>query len=342
MALSIRHLASNDNEIWDHLVNSSPQGHVLLLSFFLSAWIENDPEIHLLRLGCFDHQGYLVGGQAFLHKKKVGIIRVQTNLQTWQYIDSPIIAAHAIPGSQLYFDILKTLADRVKKSFLHYKVYCHPSIRDVRPLLECGWRIFPDYAHSWDLRNPEALLADLKGRKRFQQVKKAFQNLDFADERGKAIFDEFIPLYMETARQVGYKLRKSWPRVFRTIAIELLERGIIRFLTCRKKSGELIGVATYILDPLRNTAFGWQLAHIPLRGGEVDFIPALYIHSIKTLSGEVSFIDIGVGVRPSLYFFKDSLGTRSTPEFLAQTPNSKFWKQFRSIIHKVKQSLKPL
>jgi hypothetical protein len=324
--------------MWDQLVNSSPQGSFFLLDKCLSACVDNDPDLYLFRLGYFDNQNNLLGGQALLHKKKAGIVRVQTLTHTWSYLDTPVIAGHITQGSQEYYDIIQALADKVKKSFLYYKVFCHPSIQDVRPLLQNGWSAMPEYAHTWDLHNPEALLNDLKGKKRFRQADSILQSLNFANENGEGIIEEFITLYQKTAQEIGYKLSKSWEHIFRTLVNQMLDNNVIRFFTCRKKSGELVGVATYVIDPVQHSAYGWQLAHIPLQG-EKDFIPALYIYAIKTLSNEVSTIDIAEGIRPALYYFKDSLGTKSTPLFSVETPNADLWKNLLTAARKAKQSI---
>ncbi len=327
MELKVRHISKKENETWDQLVNSSPQGHPFLLSEYLSIWAENDPEIHLLRLGCFDKKNNLIGGQAFLHRKKA-FRRIEVLLQNWSFTNTPFFTQNIIHGSPQYFLAMQALADEVKRSFDYFRIICHPSIQDVRPLLERGWRAAPDYAHVWDVKKAEELLHELKTKKRFRQIEGIFGSFDFADERHPGIIEEFIPFYQETAQDIGYKLRKSWKNIFRATATKMLKENIIRFYTCRDKNGKLAGAATYVLNPAHHNAYGWQLAHTPFThsSGEKDFIPALYFFSIEVLSHEVSSIDIAEGLRPSLYFFKDSLGTKSVTEFVVETPNAWFWK----------------
>jgi hypothetical protein len=265
------------------------------------------------------------------------IVPVQIYLYTWDYINTPLIAAHITQGSQEYFEIMSSLAKKVRKIFLVYEVFCHPSLQDMRPLVEKGWHVEPFYTHIWELQAPEDLLSNLKKKKRFHQADSVFQKLDFANEKGTTIIDEFIPLYQETARQIGYKLRKTWDSSFRALANQMLKRDVIRFFTCRNKNGELLGVATYVLNPRQNTAYGWQLAHVYLQN-ERDFIPALYLYSIKALSSEVTSVDIAEGVRPSLYYYKDSLGTKSVRLYSVETPNAKFWRRLSSVVEKIKLS----
>jgi hypothetical protein len=338
MAIKVRHLTPQENKQWDGLIEGSPQGEIFLLSFFLSAWQENDPRIHLLRLGCFDKENRLVGGQAFLYKKKLGVLPEQILLQTWTHIETPVIAGSIIPGSPHYFEIMGALAEKGKRISFYYKVFCHRTIQDVRPFLKSGWRARPDYAHAWDLHNVETTLQELNTKKRFRNTKKVFQDLQFTCAKNEEIIDEFVPFYLMTAKSIGYVLRESFEQIFRVMAIEMLRRDILRFITCRKKTGELVAIATYTINPAKKTAYGWQLAHVPLQR-EMDIIPALYLYSIKVLSEEVNFIDIAEGLHSSLYLYKDSLGTKSTRHFVLETPHASTWLKIVGIIRRGKQKM---
>lgn len=337
-AFRIRKINLKENGIWDDLIKSSPQGNTFLLSYFLLAWEDNDSEIHLHRVGCFDSQNNLVGGQAFLHKKKAGFFNAQALLQTWSHIETPVVAHEVTQGSEVYFGIMTALANEASRMFLYYKVFCHPSIWDIRPFLYSGWRAKPDYSHGWDLQDADTLLNDLKAKKRFKQAERTVNNFNFAEEVDASIIDEFLDLYHQTARSIGFRLRESFDNMFRSMAREMLNRKVIRFYTCRKLNGELAGVATYVLSHNQKMAYGWQLAHIPLKG-EKDFVSALYLYAIKSLSKEIKFIDIAEGIQQTLYYFKDSLGTKSSVHFVVETPNAKRWTTVIETVRRVKYKL---
>jgi hypothetical protein len=334
----VRQITPKENHQWDELIESSPQGEIFLKSFFLFALPENDHELHLHRFGCFDHHNKLVGGQAFLHKLKLGVLETQCLLQTWTHIETPVIAANITQGSKEYIEIIKALAKKRERASVYYKIFCHPSIQDVRPFLSSGWNARPDYSHGWDLRNADIVLKDLSKHKRFRNTTKVFQSLQFNCERSEEVIDEFIPLYMNTAKNIGYLLRESYERIFRIMSKEMLRQNVLRLVTCRDMNGEPLAIATYTINPAKKTAYGWSLAHVPLHG-ELDIIPALYLYSIKVLSEEVNFVDIGEGLHPSLYLYKDSLGTISTRYFVVETPHAVAWLKIIGAIRNSKKKI---
>lgn len=334
MELFVRKITTKDSLVWDELINSSPQGSIFLLNDCISLWANSDPALHLLRFGCFDEHHRLLGGQAFLYKKKALGIRVQPILNI-SYSCSPILAGHIIMGSQDYFAIMQALARKVERSFLYFSIECHPSIRDVRPLLQKGWRATPDYAHTWNIDDREMILKTLGSKGRYRHAKSAFEHLNFADETGSKIIEEFIPLYKETAQRYEVEVNNTWGSAFRKRVEWMLNQGVIRFYTCRKKDGQLLGVANYVLSRPDQTAYGWLLAY-DLARDEKDFLPALYLYSIKNLPAGYHTIDIAEGIRPCLYDFKDSLGTISMQFFLAETPSAQTWKRFYGRLRNLK------
>jgi len=138
MKLKIRPITKEDHQKWDELVRSSPQGTIFLLNDCLTTWIESDPRLRLLRYGCFDEQGTLLGVQALPYKQKMLGIRTQPSMSI-SYNFSPILACSIVHGSELYFDVIQALAKVAAKAFPYLKIGCHPSLQDVRPLLDIGW-----------------------------------------------------------------------------------------------------------------------------------------------------------------------------------------------------------
>jgi hypothetical protein len=325
MKHTIKRITVAENHLWDEFVHNSPQGDVFHLSFYLQAWVDNDPEIHLTRLGCFDQDNKLVGGQAFLHKKKAGVLPVQCLLQTWTHIETPMVASYIIQGSEAYFDILQLLAEDTVKIFFFYRLFFHPSLKDVRPYLECGWTASPDYTHSWEIQQPEVLLEKLKQLRRFRKALEIKDQYEFSTEPDTSIIDTFIPLYEETAEHLRFSLRPSFARIFRTAAQEMMQRDLIRFFTCRNKHGEIAGMVTYTINHHRKTAYSFQVAYNYHLEGEKDFMPLLDLYTIEQLAPAVTHIDLGEGLWPSLYFNKDALLTTSTPYYVLITPNNHFW-----------------
>jgi hypothetical protein len=338
MRLKVRQITSSENEQWDELIECSNQGDVFLKSFYLLAWSKEDSEIYLQRVGCFNQQNKLVGGQAFLHKRKLGILETQCLLQTWTHIETPVISSQVDHGSNEYFEIIYELAKRRDRASIYYKVFCHPTIRDVRPFLKRGWSARPEYSHGWDIRNGDAIIEELSKHRRFRNSKEVFLQLEFDCEKSERAIDEFLQLFLTTARNIGFMLRESFESIFRTTAKEMLNQDVLRFITCRNKEGKILAMASYTLNLAKRTACGWYFAHVPLQG-ELDIIPSLYLYSIKALSNDVDFIDIGEGIHSSLYLYKDSLGTISTQYFIIETPHAIFWQKVVKAVRENKKKI---
>ncbi len=334
MNLTVKKITQEHDADWDNLIKTSPQGSTLLLTECLLIWVETEPELHLLRLGCYNEKEELVGGQAFLFRYLAPGIRVGPIDLDIGYSNSPIIAMNVVPSSAEYFEIIQALADKVNRLGLHLRIYCHPSIQDIRPLLQHGWSAEPVYTHVWDMREPETLLKTLRSTRRFRHEAAVRERLDFAEETNTKIIDEFILLYQISTKRTGVYLSKTWDTALRKRMEWLLAQNAIRFFTCRRKTGEILSIATYILNRFQNTCYGWLLAH-DLSQGEKDYAQISYLYAIENLSREYSFIDIAEGVHPTLYAFKDSLGTTSVPYYIMDTPSNM---QLRKIVHTVEQA----
>jgi hypothetical protein len=66
------------------------------------------------------------------------------------------------------------------------------------------------------------------------------------------------------------------------------------------------------------------------------------LYAIQNLPVGYHTIDIAEGIRPTLYDFKDSLGTNSTPFFLAETPSTQTWKKFYGTLRNLKTALQKM
>jgi hypothetical protein len=320
LGLTLRAITSEDRQVWDALIDDSPQGSVFLLDGCLSLWVASEPRLHMLRFGCFDGAGRLVAGQVFLHRKKTLGIRVQTCLN-FPYNCSPILARSLHPESPEYAVILQALARQAERLFPSFCFECHPSLQDVRPLLELGWRAMPEYAHTWDLREPDKLLQWLSNKGRFRQANDALGRFSYADETSLETVALFPPLYRKSAQRYKLTLEDDWEATFQARIEWLLDHNAARCFTCRRLDGTLLGILIYVLNRAHGTAFGWMVAYT-LEPGERDFLRGLYLFSLGHLAGETRQVDIAEGIRPALYDFKDSLGTDSTPYFLVENPRA--------------------
>jgi len=319
---TIRRIDREDRPLWDELVTASPQGSVFLLDECLSLWVASEPRLHSLRFGCFDGEGRLVAGQVFLHRRKAFGIRVQTCLN-FPYNSSPILAGCIRPGGVDYAAILQAFARKADQLFPTFCFECHPSLQDVRPLLESGWRAVPEYAHCWDLSAPEVLLEWLGDRSRFRRANEGLGRYVFADETSRDMAQAFPALYRKSAGRYGMELEATWEATFAARVGWLLDHDAARLFTCRRKDGTLLAILVCVLSRTHRIAHGWMLAY-DRSLGDKEFLRALYLYALRQLAGTAIHVDIAEGIRPALYDFKDSLGTESTPYFLVESPRADF------------------
>lgn len=320
--LTLRRITREDAPLWDHLVRSSPQGSIFQLDEFLGLWVKSEPRLHSLRFGCFDETGRLLAGQVFLYREKALGLRVQTCLN-FPYNSSPILAGSIRHDAPEYAVILQLLARKANRLFPLFCFECHPSLSDVRPFLEIGWRAVPEYAHTCDLGDLAALLGD---KNRFRRASRGLGRYDFADETTHEIAAQFPALYRKSAVNYGLELGRAWEATFSARMDWMLHHGVAHCYTCRKKDGALLGIMICVLSRPQQVAHPWMMA-FDLSLGEKDFVRSLYLYAIKQLAEHAIHVDIAEGIRPAIYDFKDSLGTDSTMYFMVESPRTDFYRK---------------
>jgi len=333
--LSVRELTAGESSVWDELVLSSRQGAVYLLHDFLKMWAETEPGLHLTRIGCYDEQGRLVGGQAIFHRKVLGV-RVQNNLSI-AHTSTPILPQTVQDQGRKRYQILEMLARESSRLFPYLRAEFHPSLIDARPFLEQGWRVVPKYTHLWDISDPEALLSNMQ-RKRRYYVRNAQKNLTFGGETGDSALREFVHLYRADMKKFNWRPERSWDETFTERVLWMEGRGCFRLYSCRTKEGRLLGMVTVILSRMNQTAYGWLMAY-DHSGGNQEFTPAINWFVAQELSSEFRSYDIGESYRPSLYTAKDSLGNSSVPYWVVATPSTKGWTRVYNQFRDLKQTL---
>ena len=333
--ISVREIAANDSEAWDELVRSSRQGIEYLLYDFLKMWTETDPTLYLTRLGCYSGRGQLVGGQAIIHRRVMGV-RVQNNLSIF-HTSTPILPDVIQNRGWMRYEVLAALASESRKHFPYLRAEFHPSLNDARPFLEQGWRVAPKYTHVWDISDPDALLTNMQHKRR-QDVRSAQKNMHIHCESGDSILENFVRLYREDMKKFGWKPEKSWDDIFKKRVRWMEDRGCFRLYTCRTSDGQLLGMGTYILSHINQTAYGWLLAYDHSLNNR-EFTPAMYWLSAQDLASEFHYVDLGEGYRPSLYATKDSFGNSSVPYWIVATKSTKIWTRVYNKLKAGRQSI---
>jgi hypothetical protein len=330
--MEVREIFTNEGLAWNELVNSSHQGNIYLSQEFQDAWLETDSSLHLARLGCYDENGKLVGGQSIFHKKVFGL-RIPVALSI-SYASTPILSSEVQDSGQKQYAVLSALARDSRKHFPFMKVAFHPSLNDVRPYLEQGWKAEPEYTHIWEISDPDAILKNIQHRKQ-KYVRKAKEQFLFAHETGEAIITDFLRLYRETMQKFDWRPEEGRLRE----RIEWMQaKDIIRLYTCRMKTGELVGVVVCVLSRVNQTAYFMLIGYDHTINSK-EFHPAIHWYAAQDLSPEFSYADFGGGPVPNIYATKDSLGTNSTPYWELETPNARRWTQYYDMLRNIKRAI---
>jgi hypothetical protein len=320
MNLHIREIPAHEKQAWDELVHSSRQGNVFLLHDFLLTWDKTDPTVGLLRLGCYSENNQLVGAQAIMFKKAL-FLRLQHMLSIF-YASTPILREVAGEQSPTPFEILTALASESRKRFPYLRVEFHPSLTDMRAYLEQKWEVYPQYTYLWALDDLDALLKQMHRKSSY--VRKALRLYTFGCEAGLAMIAEFLRLYEKTMTRYEWRPTPAWKTAFISRAEWLESQGLLKAYTCRAPSGDIMGIALYILSRLDRTVYAWLVGYDPQLDNK-EFLPAIDYYAAQCLASEFSFIDFGEGTHPSLYAFKDSLGGCATPFWILKTRNATRW-----------------
>jgi hypothetical protein len=265
-------------------------------------------------------------------------MRVQGSFNIF-YRCTPILAGDVPENSQEQYEILSALAQRTRKLFPYLKVEFCPTLTDARPYLDNGWSAMPEYTHTWDIRDLNALLKGMHRKQTY--VNRAQEMYDFSTEYGDEIINDFLRLYIETMKKYDWEPPKGWRKDFSRKARWLSEQDLLRPFTCRfKNTGELVGVALYILSRENRTAYYWLIGYDHKLNSK-EFPPAIHYHAAKSLAGEFDTIDFGEGGNPSLFAFKDSLGTDSIPYWVLTTGESSPLKKAYRALKIIREKILP-
>ena len=332
--MKVRKVANDEGAAWDELVSSSRQRDIFLFHEFQTAWCEADPSLYLLRLGCYDESGKLIGGQAIFHKK-VFSLRIPTTLSIF-YASTPILSSVVQDNSRQQYAVLSALARDSRKYFPFMKIEFHPTLTDVRPYLDQGWFAQHEYTYVWEISDPNLVLKNMHRKRKY--VRKAQEQFLFAYETGDTIVNDFLRLYRETMQKFGWRPEERWGKILRKRIEWMQTRDLVRLYTCRTKKDELVGVVMCILSRVNRTAY-FVLIGYDHSINSKEFHPATHWYAAQDLSSEFSFADFGEAPQQNLYATKDSLGTYSTPYWKLETQNTRRWSQYYNMLRKIKLAI---
>lgn len=309
----VRELTRDDDVAWNRLVDESPQGNTFTRADCLQMLCDTDPDLQLLRVGCFDGTR-LAGGQAVLYHTRWGF----TLTPPFEFFyNGPLLALMArmqrASRAPMQLDVLRALAQAIAERIAVVSFEAHRDLHDVRALLELGWDVRPEYSHVWDVRDPARVWGEMNRDKR-RAIKQANEQFTFGRDESDDTLNAFLPLYHQTMGKFSWRPSPKWEAIFRARFHWLAERDRCRLYTARTASGELVGGVVTLLSREDQTAYlhrqGSSMAFRDASG-----VPALYWHVAQQVTGEFSYVDFGGSPQPSLGRFKDFLGAEVTLHF---------------------------
>jgi hypothetical protein len=320
MNITVKEISTADGQAWNQLVGNSPQRTVFVEDEFLTMWTETNPTFHLTRIGCYDDKQRLIGGQAFLHKKVLGI-RLSTILNIF-YASTPLLNAPTPDEQDIQAEILNALANYVRKKLPFMLVEAHPSLMDVRPYLYNGWEAAREYTHLWDLRNLDLLMDNM--HRKGKTIKKAQKQFVITRETGAEAVAKFAKLYKTTMQKFNWKPSRHWTEILQEQVKWMEARDMFRLYSCHTLEGELAGMTTLILSHTNRTAYGWMMGYNPSSKNR-EWGPVLQYYTAQELASNFDFMDFGEGTRETIYVTKDNIGTTSVPFWVLRTKQTHHW-----------------
>jgi len=312
--LTVRELTATDDAAWDQWVVASPQGNVFQRSDWLRMVEATEPGLRLFRLGCYDEQGRMMGGQAMFSYRHLGL---ELSATFDFFYCGPLLApdrrwnqAHL---SATGYATVSALAEGLSARLGHVEMETHPTLGDVRPFIYGGWEVFPVYTHIWSMAEPEAVWAAMSREKR-RIIKHALGKFHFGCAADENTIARFLELYRQTVLKFSWWPSADWQTMFRERFRWMNARDGCRLYTARSEDGELVAAVAVLLSREDGTAYLWRQGSSQ-EGVVEGVVPALYWYAGKELAGEFPLVNFGGSPQVSLSHFKDYLGAQPRLHF---------------------------
>ena len=309
----VREITGNEDTLWNQLVNDSSQGNAFTRADCLQMLCATDPNLSLVRLGCFEGTR-LVGGQAIIYDTHWGF----TLTPPFEFFyNGPLLAPMArlsrASRAPMQLDVLGSLAKALAQRVDRLSFETHPSLSDVRALIELGWDVRPEYSHLWNVRDIQHVWNEMNRDKR-RMIHQANEKFVFGRDESDDTLDAFLKLYHQTMEKFSWRPSPKWEAIFRARFRWLVERDLCRLYIARTIHGELAGGVVTLLSREDQSVYLYR------QGSSVVFrdaggVSALYWHVAQQVANEFSWVDFGGSPQPSLGRFKDFLGAQATLHF---------------------------
>ncbi|MBI4283420.1 MAG: GNAT family N-acetyltransferase [Chloroflexi bacterium] len=306
----VRVLAKSEYNLWDKLVDSSPQGTIFSSSTWLELMAETQ-EREARVYGCYSGQN-LVGGCITLVTQKGPFKKGWVPPLTSYF--GVVIQPHESPRiskqESLEGKIMRSLIERLQADFDSIKLSNHSSLIDIRPFLWARWRAETRYTFTADVRDIEAMWrgVDQEARYEINKARKNGVGVCHSDD-----IRQFSRLVELTFLRQG-KAPEPSERLLLHLFDRLSRRGLCRLYLAGETQESANAGALVVWDSKR--AYYLMAASDPaIRNGS----PSLLLWTIlEEMSQNFAEVDLVGANTPSIAKFKKDFASRLVPYYVVE------------------------
>ena len=306
---------TDQNDLWDQLIDKSAQGGAFLRSDALRTLAANEnPAATLRRLAIPDKEGtaYLAGW-AFLVRRRRGL---RYSSQFPLFYNGPVLAPpydlDPSAGSRR-IALLHALGRAAHAGIDVIECEAHPSLADLRGLVFADYDLQSVFCHIWKL-TADPIWKQFNGTKRNEANRaRKTHNFDWL-QPSSAAFQNFRHLHDRTLEKFSWNPPAAWRETLTRQTAATCEMGFGRLFagTPNNEPDRLEAIVSVLLNPPHKTAYLWRVG---IDSRQTGLVAALYgnaAEAIRTEYGNDWEINFGGSPRFSLSQFKDYLGAVAT------------------------------
>ena len=320
--VSVHTLGEDRFEDWNVLVRASPEGTIYSTPEYLDT-------LCVAAGGGFSIAGVefgdqLVGGIA-LYERSTGY-GVYASPRLLLYYQSPVLAPfetkYPSQRTARHLKILGALTEALEaRGYGRAELRCRPTIQDVRPFIQAGWKVCPGYTYVVPIGNVDAA---------YERIEQNLRRLIRRCEKAGVLFvedDDFESFYRLHALTMGrketgrYLARDTFGRFFET----LRGRGLCRLYHARLPDGRSIASQLVLLGPgphAHTVTAGADPEH--LKTGASAFLRWKVFDALSGLGYEGN--DLTDASLNPVTHFKGQLGGDLTTTLVLESPLSTRWR----------------
>jgi hypothetical protein len=244
--LQVRPLTESDYDAWLRLISTAPSGSIYASPDYLSILCQVTGAKFSI-VGVFKGTELLGGMPLYESRSRIGTVAANRLLL---YYHSPVIREYATtyPSERTsrQLAIMQSLVTYFKDQPLaHLLLHVRHPISDVRPFLQAGWSVRPNFSYIVSIADLNAAWGKIE-----QNLRRL---VDRADANGIVMtedddFDSFYRLHLDTHKRKGAPLYLQ-PKPFEKYYQLLREKKLGQLFQARTSDGLVIATQLVLLGP---------------------------------------------------------------------------------------------